>query len=232
MLKNKEDVLQRIEEYKASFILKGLEPITNYYRFEVSEQGNVYMHTIVKYDDSIPYKELIIPKFVDVMTTPYYVPHGEVQKIIFMGDIEIKEGVFHHFLNLKTIVFKGNAILDGSVFAYSNVDEIQFKGKKVYIGDDVFSNAGGNLLLKFYNNGINLEGYESLVGCMTLDFSEATPGLFSVSKRLMVDFESILIILSDSNIGLILDEFAKKDEYVIQRVGYNKFLIERQEVLL
>ena len=232
MLKNKEDVLQRIEEYKASFILKGLEPITNYYSFEVDEQENVYMHTIVKYEDDIPYRELIIPEFVDVMTTPYDEPHGKIQKLIFMGDIEIHGGVFHHFLDLKTIVFKGNATLDGSVFAYSNIDEIQFKGKKVYIGDSVFSNAGGNLLLKFYSNEIKIEGYESLVGCMTLDFSEANPQLFSVSWRLMEDFESILIILSDSNIGLILDEFAKKDEYVIQRVGYNKFLIERQEVLL
>lgn len=216
-MRNIESILQKIEEYKASFLLKGLVPITKYYDFSIED--TVAINVVANELDSIPYRMLVIPEFVNEIICENKLVSGLTEKLIFNGDIKIYGGAFYYFDLLNSVTFKGNAYLDDSCFEMSNIDTVYFKGEKVYIGDKVFL-CTVETTLKFYSSYVEIGGSECLAENMVLDFSDAPLKSFSINKDadILGYDESFEIIVSDYNADYITHTFIEAN-YLLEQLG-------------
>lgn len=211
------DICKRLEEYKASFKLKGYEPIEKYYNFKIGVGKQDYVIMEVNQETiHLPYKLFVVPHFIGKITVRNgVIVSGDTERLVFEGDIRLGNGAFYQFPNLKKVVFKGNAILDTDCFCESTIDEVIFEGYKVKLANYTFTDVN-DTYFKFSSREVVLENSSLAVGD-TLDFSEADLKTFIIDPEVLELEGEFNVIMSEKNRGIILDAFGS-DTYSIKHI--------------
>ena len=212
-----EEIKRRLNEYHANMIIRGIEPLVNYYEFEDKEDYlNIFL---IETEVYLPYNFLIIPDFIRIVGAKTYLskPSGALKRLIFEGESYIESSAFFKMTELEELLFKDSTtLLSLSFYECTSLRSVTFNGKYVDIRNKVFSMSNG-LRLNFKCKELYIKGSQFLGTNSIMDLTEVENMYISgYGNKFTIDESEFRIIVSDKNKDSILNTFRKHDFYMIE----------------
>ena len=212
-----EEIKRRLNEYHANMIIRGIEPLVNYYEFEDKEDYlNIFL---IETEVYLPYNFLIIPDFIRIVGATTYLakPSGALKRLIFEGESYIESSAFFKMTELEELLFKDSTTLSSlSFYECTSLRSVTFNGKYVDIRSKVFSMSNG-LRLNFKCKELYIKGSQFLGTNSIMDLTEVENMYISgYGDKFTIDESGFRIIVSDKNKDSTLNTFRKHDFYMIE----------------
>ena len=214
----REEISKLLEEWNRTLAMTGQPPITDYFKFNVdAETGEVYMQTriegesddiiylITEKKQSVPYKFLKIPSFIDVIECSSVI-YPELTRLVIEGSGEVKRigncpklkglkiddtrhlnALFLESENIEELSLGNDRIpYNCLVGVSSSLRKVTFTAKKVSIGEAAIYITYNEL--NEYINEIVFKNDSVVIGGYLVTIRRVEQ---SVSLELTIDFSSV-----------------------------------------
>ena len=198
VVKKKQEIDMRVEQWNRELIMQGYKPITDYYSITVNENKEVVIQLRQEYWNTvgrgklISYKFLIIPDFIDYIGSSAFRNLDCLERIVVKGNTTIDDYCFAGCTSLKGIDISKSEYLGCNIFSLTqlrsvitntvrargglftncdNLEKVTFTNDTLECLVGVFRECRHLKLIEFRNKTLTLEGYIADIDGILLDLS-------------------------------------------------------------